>query len=70
MTTFVTEDTTTRVAVYHQRKVVFFRDVDFWGDVAVKRQAREEAEKLVAYLKEHPDNSAAPLPTGWSWKPL
>lgn len=70
MSTFVSESTYTRISVYHQRKVVFYREVDFFGDVSKLRAAREEAEKLAAFLKEYPDAETVPLEDGWTWRKL
>ncbi len=52
--TFVTEDTTTRIRVYHQGKVAFEREVDFFGDVVRLRKAREDATAFAEMLKKHP----------------
>lgn len=68
--TFTVETTATFVRVYHQAKVVFEREVDFFGDVIHLRNAREEAEKLVAFLKEYPDAETVPLAEGWRWRNL
>ena len=70
MKTFSCESTVTRVQVYHQRKVVFEREVDFFGDIQPLRDAREEAARLVKFLEEYPDAGTVPLCEGWTWRNL
>jgi hypothetical protein len=61
----VTEVTVLRVSVFHGGHRVAFREVDFFGDVAKFRDARQEAESLAEFLKENPFAETVPLQEGW-----
>ena len=68
--TYVHEESISRIQVYHQRKVVFERELSFFCPIHLLRKAREDADRLCAWLKENPDAETAPLEEGWTWRLL
>ena len=65
MRTFDYEETVTKVSVFHDSKLVAFKEVDFFGDVSKLRDARKEAALLVQFLRENPEAETVPLREGW-----